>query len=239
MQGAWNAPRLSKSTASTTQSDLNDASVMNVAAVATACAADLDHGLTEAEAARRLAAQGPNELRAAAKAGVWRRWLAQFQDPLVLLLLAAIAIALAAWWIEGRVGWPLDAIVIAVVVLLNAALGRLQEAKAEDAVAALGRMLEATATVLRGGQPRRVPSASLVRGDVLMLAEGDAVGADARLVNAAALRVQEASLTGESEAVLKDTATLGQPAALGDRLNMVFKGTAVAQGSGRAVVIQS
>jgi P-type Ca2+ transporter type 2C len=215
---------------------VDDASVLPAAAVARALGADLERGLSAQEAATRLLAQGPNELRTAAKVSPWRRWLAQFQDPLVALLLVAIVIALVAWWIEGRVGWPLDAIVIAVVVLLNAVLGHLQEAKAEDAVAALGRMSEATATVLRDGQPQRVPSVALVRGDVLLLAEGDAVGADARLLQATSLRVQEASLTGESEAVLKAAATLPQPAVLAERLNMVFKGTAVAQGSGRAVV---
>ena len=112
----------------------------------------------------------------------------------------------------------------------------MQEAKAENAVAALARMTAVTSAVLRDGQVTRVPSAELVRGDLLVLGEGDAVGADARLVQAASLRVQEASLTGESEAVLKDAATLPEPAALGDRLDMVFKGTAVAQGTGRAVV---
>ncbi len=214
----------------------DDASVMDAAAVATALGSDLNQGLSAAEAAKRLLAQGANELRAAAKVPAWRRWLAQFQDPLVALLLAAIVIALLAWWIEGHAGWPVDAIVITVVVLLNAALGHLQEAKAEDAVAALGRMTEATATVLRDGQPQRVPSAALVQGDVLVLTEGDAVGADARLLQATSLRLQEASLTGESEAVLKDAAALLHPAPLGERLNMVFKGTAVAQGSGRALV---
>jgi Ca2+-transporting ATPase len=103
-------------------------------------------------------------------------------------------------------------------------------------VAALARMTAVTSAVLRDGRLQRIPSAQLVRGDLLVLAEGDAVGADARLVQAASLRIQEASLTGESEAVLKDAATLAAPAAFGDRLDMVFKGTAVAQGSARAVV---
>jgi magnesium-transporting ATPase (P-type) len=213
-----------------------DASVTDAHIVAAALGADLDNGLTAQEAARRLAADGPNRLRAAVRMPAWRRVLAQFQDPLVYLLLTAIGISLVAWLIEGRVGWPVDAIVIAAIVLLNAALGHVQQAKAENAVAALARMTAVSSAVVRGGQSLRVPSAELVRGDLLVLGEGDAVGADARLVQAAALRVQEASLTGESEAVLKDPATLRQPGALGDRLCMVFKGTAVAQGSGRAVV---
>jgi P-type Ca2+ transporter type 2C len=213
-----------------------DPSVTSVADVVAASGVDPEQGLSVAQAAQRLQQQGPNELRAVAKVATWRRWLVQFQDPLVLLLLVAIGIALAAWWIEGRVGWPVDAAVITVVVLLNAALGRLQEAKAQNAVAALGRMTEATATVLRGGLQQRVASATLVTGDVLVLNEGDAVGADARLLQATQLHVQEASLTGESQAVPKDAATLLRPAALGERPNMVFQGTAVAQGSGRALV---
>jgi magnesium-transporting ATPase (P-type) len=103
-------------------------------------------------------------------------------------------------------------------------------------MAALARMTAVTSALVRDGQVLRLPAAALVRGDVLVLSEGDAVGADARLVRADSLRVLEASLTGESEAVLKDAATLSEPAALGARLNMVHKGTAVAQGSGRAVV---
>ncbi|HKO92997.1 MAG TPA: cation-translocating P-type ATPase, partial [Polyangiaceae bacterium] len=133
-------------------------------------------------------------------------------------------------------GWPVDAIVIALVISVNALLGYVQEAKAESAVAALARMTEVTSAVQRSGRLQRVSSASLVPGDLLVLGEGDAVGADARLSSAASLRVQEASLTGESEAVLKDASTLVGSASLGDRLDMVFKGTAVVGGSGRALV---
>ena len=214
----------------------DDPSTQDVADVARACGADLEAGLSSSEAAHRLARDGPNALRAAAPTPRWRRLLAQFQDPLIYLLLAAIAISLVAWAAEGRTGWPVDAIVIGLIVLLNGLLGYVQEAKARNAVAALARMTAVTSAVQRDGRLKRIPSAQLVRGDLLVLAEGDAVGADARLVQAAALHVQEASLTGESEAVLKDAATLPGPAALGDRLDMVFKGTAVAQGTGRAVV---
>ena len=215
---------------------LDDPSIKDANEVARALGTDLEHGLTSAEAARRLAAEGPNELRSAPPVPIWRRVLAQFQDPLIYLLLAAIAISLVAWVIEGQVGLPVDAIVIMLIVVINAVLGYAQEAKAENAVAALAQMTAVTSTVMRDGQVTRVPSTELVRGDVLVLGEGDSVGADARLAQAASLRVQEASLTGESEAVLKDAATLPEPAALGDRLDMVFKGTAVAQGTGRAVV---
>ena len=215
---------------------LDDPSIKDANEVARALGTDLEHGLTSAEAARRLAAEGPNEPRSAPPVPIWRRVLAQFQDPLIYLLLAAIAISLVAWVIEGQVGLPVDAIVIMLIVVINAVLGYAQEAKAENAVAALAQMTAVTSTVMRDGQVTRVPSTELVRGDVLVLGEGDSVGADARLAQAASLRVQEASLTGESEAVLKDAATLPEPVALGDRLDMVFKGTAVAQGTGRAVV---
>jgi len=215
---------------------LGDPSVLAADAVASALVADLERGLTAEEASRRLAQNGPNQLQSAPRRPAWRRILAQFQDPLIYLLLAAVVIALVAWVIEGRTGWPVDAIVIAAIVLLNGVLGHVQEAKAENAVAALAKMTAASSTVLRDDKPQRVPSAELVSGDLLVLAEGDAVGADARLVQATSLRVQEASLTGESEAVLKDVATLPAPAALGDQRCMVFKGTAVVQGAGRAVV---
>ncbi len=219
----------------------DDPSLSDIADLASALGTDLARGLGAEEAARRLHANGPNELRAVTPVPAWRRALAQLQEPLVYLLGAAAAVALAAWWFEGRrqpgvAGWPLDAIVITAVVLLNAVLGWLQENKAAQAVAALAKMTTATASVLREGAVARVPSAELVKGDLLVLAEGDAVGADARLVQAAALKLLEAPLTGESEPVLKDAAPLAGPVALGDRLNMVFKGTAVAQGTGRAIV---
>ena len=213
-----------------------DFSVLSADEAASALGSDLVAGLTSQEASRRLAQHGPNELRSVPRRPGWLRALAHFHDPLTYLLLAAIAVALVAWAIDGRVGWPIDAIVIATVVLLNAILGFVQEAKAQDAVAALARMTTATSAVMRDGQVRRLPSAELVRGDLLVLGEGDSVGADARLVQSTSLRVQEASLTGESEAVLKDATTLATTAALGDQLDMVFKGTAVAQGTGHAVV---
>jgi P-type Ca2+ transporter type 2C len=218
-----------------------DPALAEITDLALTLGTDLKRGLDAAEAARRLGADGPNQLRTVPPVPLWRRALAQLQDPLIYLLGVAAAVALAAWWFEergqpGAAGWPLDAIVITCVVLLNAVLGWLQEAKAAQAVAALEKMTTATAAVLRDGAVLRVPSAELVKGDVLVLAEGDAVGADARLTQAAALKLLEAALTGESEAVLKNTAALPAAVALGDRVNMVFKGTAVAQGTGRAIV---
>jgi Ca2+-transporting ATPase len=216
--------------------DLDDPSLLSPDAVARTLGTDPAQGLNTDEATRRRAQDGPNTLRATPRTRLWQRALAQLTDPLVLLLLVAAAIATGVWALDGRHGWPMDAVVIGLVVVLNAVLGLLQEAKADHAVAALARMTEATSSVLRGGQLQRIPSTGLVRGDLLVLAEGDAVGADARLVEAAALHVQEAPLTGESEAVRKDTATLPEAVSVGDRLCMVYKGTAVVQGSGQALV---
>jgi P-type Ca2+ transporter type 2C len=208
----------------------------DAAEVAADLGTDLRVGLTSAEAAARLERFGPNLLDPAEAVPAWRKLLAQFADPLIYLLLAAVAVSLVAWIAEGADGVPYEAIVIGVIVVLNAVLGYVQEARAERAVAALQRMAAATAGVVRGGREMRIAAADVVPGDVLLLAVGDAVSADARLVQAASLTVAEASLTGESEPVLKDVATLAAPAALGDRLNTVFNGTAVTRGRGRAVV---
>ena len=193
-------------------------------------------GLDSAEAERRLGVYGSNELQSAPPVPLWRKILRQFQDPLIYLLLAAIAISVLAWAVEGAAGVPVDAIVIGAVVLFNGVLGFVQENKAESAVAALRLMTAANSMVLRDGDLTTVPSANLVPGDILVLSEGDSVGADARLITASSLGVAESSLTGESSPVFKDPSLLTGTVALGDRLNMVFKGTAVAQGVGRAVV---
>jgi P-type Ca2+ transporter type 2C len=209
---------------------------LDAADVAAELGTDVRSGLTSAEAAARLERHGPNELEPEAIVPAWRKLLAQFADPLIYLLLFAVVVSVIAWLAEGAEGVPYEALVIAVIVVLNAILGYVQEARAEQAVAALQRMAAATASVVRDGREERIEATAAVPGDVLLLAEGDAVSADARLVEAASLTVAEASLTGESEAVLKDVAALDEPAGLGDRVNMVFKGTAVTRGRGRAVV---
>ncbi len=197
---------------------------------------DIERGLTAATAARRLAEHGPNRLAATQPIPGWRKFLGQFRDPLIYLLLVAVVVSVAAWLVEGAESVPFDAIVIALIVFANGLLGYFQEARAEQAVAALQRMAAATATVVRDGGAQPIAATDLVPGDLLLLAEGDAVAADARLFDAASLTVAEASLTGESEAILKESATLDGEVALGDRLNMVFSGTAVVSGRGRALV---
>ena len=201
-----------------------------------AAGVDPGTGLSSVEAASRLVSHGPNELRSRPREAAWRRFLKQFADPLVYLLFGAMVISLAAWFLEGASGLPIDVVVILLIVLANAVIGFVQENRAADAVAALADMTAARATVLRDGKLATIPAADLVPGDVLALGEGDAVAADARLISASSLQVQEASLTGESEAVTKTVTPLPELGSLGDRHNMVFKGTAVARGVGRAVV---
>jgi magnesium-transporting ATPase (P-type) len=213
-----------------------DPSLVDAAEVARSLGVDPASGLSSAAAAERLARAGPNRLDPAAQVPTWRKLLAQFADPLIYLLLAAIVISVVAWALEGAHGVPFEVIVIAVIVVANAVLGFVQERKAEQAVAALQRMAAPAATVVRDGRQVRIPAAEIVPGDLLVLGEGDAVGADGRLVQAASLSVAESSLTGESEPVLKDSATLPAPAPLGDRTNLVFSGTAVTRGRGKAVV---
>lgn len=199
---------------------------------------DPERGLSQAEAAARIARDGPNEIDETPPEPWWVRLGRQFADPLVLLLLAAIVISLLAWWTDGEGGAPLEAIVIAAIVVLNAGIGYWQEAKAVAAVAALRRLGATHTTVVRDGRTARVTSAELVVGDLVELAEGDAVGADCRLLETNTLQVGEAPLTGESEPVTKDaTALLESDTPLADRGNMAFRGTAVVRGRAVAVVV--
>jgi potassium/sodium efflux P-type ATPase len=204
--------------------------------VVAALGTDPAGGLSDDEAAARLERYGPNRLESQPRVPWWRRFLRQFQSPLIYLLLAAVGISLVAWAIEGADEVPFEAITIAVILVTNAVLGYVQEARAEESVAALQRMAAPTSTVVRDGIRRRIPSVGVVPGDVMLLAEGDAVGADGRLLEAAGLTIAEASLTGESEPVTKAVAAVPASAALADRTDMVFSGTSVTRGRGRAVV---
>jgi len=198
--------------------------------------ADARRGLGEVEARARLARHGPNELSAEKPVPAWRKFLAQFHDVLVLLLLFATAISGVLWLIERDSALPYEALAILAIVLLNAIMGYVQAARAESAVAALRRMAAANATVLRDGERRSVPAVELVPGDILLIEEGDTVPADGRLIHSTALQTAEAALTGESLPVSKDTAPIPEEAALGDRHNMVFSGTTATYGRGSAVV---
>ena len=178
-----------------------------------AAALDVDPrvGLSTTEAGRRLIRSGPNRLDAADVVPRWRKLVAQFADPLVYLLLGAAAISFVAWLVEDASEVPFDVVVIVIIVMLNGVLGYVQESRAEEAVAALQRMAAATANVVRDGGAVRIPAADVVPGDILVIAEGDAIAADARLVETASLTVAEAALTGESETVLKAVAPLSGP----------------------------
>jgi len=167
---------------------------------------DIGVGLSSAQVQARLSRDGPNELRAQPVKPAWQYFLRQFQDPLVYLLLVAVVINLASWWLMDGRDWPVDALVITLIVLANALLGFFQETRSQRAVAALANLTQSSSSVIRDGAMERIPSHQLVVGDLLVLSEGDSVGADARLVQANALRVLEASLTGESDAVSNNTA---------------------------------
>jgi potassium/sodium efflux P-type ATPase len=208
----------------------------DAADVAASLGADVERGLSPDEAAARLARFGRNALEAAESVPAWRKILSQFASPLIYVLLGAVVVSLAAWAAEGAEEIPFEAVVITAILVLNALLGYVQEARAERAVAELQRLAAATAGVVRQGREVRIPAEEVVPGDLLLIAEGDAVSADARLVDAASLLVSEASLTGESEPVLKDPARIDVEVGLAERLNMVFNGTSVARGHGRAVV---
>jgi Ca2+-transporting ATPase len=166
----------------------------------------------------------------------WRKFLAQFTDVLVILLLGAGLVSAGLWLYERESAWPYEATAIFGIVLLNAVMGYFQQFRAEQAVAALRQMSAAHARVVLGGVRQSIPAVELVPGDIILLEEGDTIPADARLIQATALQTAEAALTGESLPVAKDTAPITGDAGLGDRRNMVFSGTAATYGRGLAVV---
>jgi len=209
------------------------AHALSAAAVAKALDADVSTGLAPPEAARRLAETGPNELVEKPGPTFLSLLLGQFKDFLVIILIVAavISIALGEW---------IDAIVIILLVILNSVIGVVQESKAEEALAALKKMAAPEARVLRGGRTVVVPSRELVPGDVVFMEAGNYVPADCRLVDTASMRVEEASLTGESMPVEKEPdAVLPLDASLGDRSTMAWMGTTIAFGRGRGIVTET
>ncbi len=194
-------------------------------------------GLSEAEAAARLEREGPNKLKEGKKDSLLKKFLGELKDPMIIvLIIAAVVSAVTAVYAHESLT---DTIIILAVVLINACLGVYQESKAEAAIEALQQVAAATAKVIRGGHQMTVRADEVVRGDLLVLEAGDAVPADARIVECASMKAQEAALTGESTDVEKQDGALVSESGevpLGDRKNMVYMGSIITYGRGHAVV---
>ncbi len=195
-----------------------------------ALGADTTNGLSPDEVVRRLAADGPNQLRGKPPKRFIERFLSQLSEPLIYILLGSgvLALLLREW---------VDASVIFLVVLINAVVGAVQEARAHSAIAVLARQVSALASVLRGGERLRIESAALVAGDIVLLEAGDRVPADLRLLKVRDLVVDEAMLTGESLPVAKAAAAVAEDAALVERHCMAYAGTLVLQGTATGLVV--
>ena len=190
-----------------------------------------ENGLSVTEAEKRIAEYGRNELRTVKKAAAWRLLLAQFKNVLVVILLIATALS-------GFLGHETEAITIAVIVILAVLLGFVQEYRAEKAMEKLKAMAAPLATVIRGGSEQQIAATELVPGDIVLLVAGNRAPADARLIEAINLRMDESVLTGESLPSEKDMHNAAAADAnIADRLTMIYAGTTVAAGRGRAVVV--
>jgi Ca2+-transporting ATPase len=215
---------------------------MSAAEAATALGSDLKQGLTEEQVRQRQAQFGPNELQEAPGRTFWQMLVDQFNQFLVLILIAAAIVSALIGWSEfnrtGQTTEFVDAAAILAIVILNAILGVVQEGRAEEALAALKKMASPNARVLRQGHVITVPSRDLVPGDIVILETGNYVPADVRLTESVNLRIEEASLTGESVPVGKDARdALPAEAPLGDRRNMAFMSTLVTYGRGQGLVV--
>ncbi len=230
-ESATRAPEASGSASPVPAETLQPAPyTLPVTDVVSSLATDSAHGLPAAAAAERLERIGPNRLREEQATPAWKIFVRQFADFMIYVLLVAVAIA--AW--QGDV---IEALAILAILLLNGVLGFVQESRAQGALAALKQLSAPLATVVRDGVEADIPAEQLVPGDIVLLEAGDSIPADGRLIEAAALRLVESALTGESEAALKDASVITEPgAALGEQAGMVFAGTAVAVGRGRFVV---
>ena len=203
-----------------------------------------ENGLTSAEAEARIEKYGKNKLVEGKKESLIHRFFKQLAEPMTIILLVAAAISAGVEVYhgvsEGHMGFPSDVVIILAVVLINAILGVFQESKAEKAIEALQEIAAATSKVIRDGRQITVKSEDLVIGDIIVLEAGDAVPADARIIECASMKIEEAALTGESVPVTKQeevlTAGANGDVALGDRKNMVFMGSTVVYGRGKAVV---
>ena len=202
-------------------------------------------GLSSAEAEKRLEQNGKNKLAEGKKESLIHRFFKQLAEPMTIILIVAAAISAGLEIYEGLAhgawAFPADVVIILAVVLINAVLGVFQESKAEKALEALQEMSKAQSKVIRDGKQITIPSEDLVVGDIIVLEAGDAVPADARIIECASMKIEEAALTGESVPVDKKDGTLtageNGDVALGDRKNMVFMGSTVVHGRGKAVVV--
>lgn len=211
----------------------DNAYLQTIDAVETALKTDRQQGLTSEEARHRLETYGPNVLEEDEKTTWLQRFVDQFKDFMILILILAAIVS-------GAMGEMLNAIVIIAIVVINAVLGVLQEGKAEKAIEALQKMSAPHARVLRGGSDQSIDAADLVPGDVVLLEAGDVVPADIRLFESSNLKAEEAALTGESVPVEKFAlAEFSEPVGLGDRDNVVFSGTAITYGRARGIVVGS
>ena len=209
-------------------------------------------GLTEDEATNRFNTVGANELKEKGRRSWIRIFLGELNNPMIFVLFAAIAITMGVSVYETiqtiRSGeafnflttgdWP-DVIIILIVIVLNAAIGTIQEIKAEDSLDALKKMSSPESSVVREGKIKKIKSSLLVPGDVVILEEGDTVGADLRLIESVNLKINESSLTGESVPVEKDSSIVVKNAGLGDKLNCAFMATTVTYGRGKGIVTQT
>src|SRR5688572_10737306 len=188
-------------------------------------------GLSTDEVAKRIQQYGPNQLQEKKKKPVWLLFLAQFKDVMIIILMVAAIIS-------AIVGDLKDMIVILIIIIINAIVGFVQEYRAEKAIDALKKMSAAHVRVRRNKRVEQIPAADVVPGDVVLMEAGDMVGADIRIIESHSLKIEEASLTGESHAVDKSTDVLKQDdVPLGDRINMAYKTTLVTAGNGTGIVI--
>ncbi len=208
-------------------------------AVVAALGSDVGHGLSRAEAERRLEQYGPNRLKSAPETPWWTRLLEQFQNFLVIILLVATVISMAEWLLQDprETALPYEAIVILLIVVLNALLGFFQESRAERSVRALMALAAPESTVIRDGERQRIVADQIVPGDIVMVEAGDRIPADARLIENANLQTDEAPLTGESVPVAKEIQPIDGDVGIGDQRNMLFSSTVATYGRGRAVVV--
>jgi Ca2+-transporting ATPase len=206
-----------------------------------ALGSDPARGLNRSEAQRRLEQYGPNQLASAPEIPWWKRFLEQFENFLVIILLFAIVISVIEWLLQDprESALPYEAIVITAIVVLNALLGFFQEARAERSVRALMALAAPESTVVREGERQRIAAHEIVPGDIILVEAGDKIPADARIIEDANLRTDEAPLTGESMPVAKSPKPVPADVGLGDRVNMLFAGTVATYGRGRAVVVST